>query len=39
MEQWSVEVELRKRIKNALDMEKIKIPYPKRVLVEDRKER
>jgi small conductance mechanosensitive channel len=39
MEQWGVEVELRKKIKNALDMEGIEIPYPKRVLVEDRKER
>lgn len=39
MEQWGVEVELRKRIKNALDAAGIEIPYPKRVLVEERKER
>lgn len=39
MEQWNVEVELRKRIKNALDMSGIEIPYPKRVLVQNGKER
>lgn len=39
MEQWGVETELRKRIKNALDKAGIEIPYPKRVLVENRKER
>lgn len=39
MKQWGIETELRKRIKNALDDAEIEIPYPKIVLVEDRKER
>ncbi|MDF2672623.1 MAG: mechanosensitive ion channel family protein [Clostridiales bacterium] len=39
MEQWGIEAELRKRIVNALSIEGIEIPYPKRVLVENRKER
>lgn len=39
MEQWGIEAELRKRLKNALDEAGIEIPYPKRVLVENRKER
>lgn len=39
MEQGGVEVELRKRIKNALDAAGIEIPYTKRILVEDRRER
>lgn len=38
MEQWGVEVELRKRIINALNLEGIEVPYLKRVVVENRKE-
>jgi moderate conductance mechanosensitive channel len=37
MQQWAVERELRRRIKNAFDKEGIEIPYPKRVII-DRKE-
>lgn len=33
MKQWEVEMELRKRIKYALDSEKIEIAYPRRVLI------
>lgn len=33
MKQWDIEMELRKRIKFALDKEKIEISYPKRVFV------
>jgi len=33
MEQWRVERELRKRIKEAFDREGIEIPYPRRVMV------
>lgn len=33
MEQWAIENELRKRIKKALDIEGIEIPYPKRVVI------
>lgn len=38
MKQWSVEMELRKRIKYALDKEGIEIPYPRRVIVNQGKE-
>ena len=37
MEQWRVERELRKRIKESFDIEKIEIPYPKSVFVEKQK--
>jgi small-conductance mechanosensitive channel len=36
MKQWDVEMELRKRIKYALDKERIEISYPRRVLVSHR---
>jgi small conductance mechanosensitive channel len=32
-EQWGIERELRKRIKQAFDREKIEIPYPRRMLI------
>ncbi|MBS4536977.1 mechanosensitive ion channel family protein [Clostridium sp. D2Q-11] len=38
MAQWSVERELRKRIKNTFDKEKIEIPYQKRVIYNKRDE-
>lgn len=38
MKQWGVEMELRKRIKYALDSEGIEIPYPRRVVVSKGKE-
>lgn len=38
MKQWGVEMELRKRIKYALDNEGIEIPYPRRVIVNQGKE-
>ena len=34
MEQWGVEREIRKKVKEALDRENIEIPYPKRVIQE-----
>ena len=36
MDQWSVERELRKKIKEAFDRENIEIPYPKRVIFNDK---
>ncbi|HHV71825.1 MAG TPA: mechanosensitive ion channel family protein [Clostridia bacterium] len=33
MAKWAIENELRKRIKEAFDREKIKIPYPRRVMI------
>lgn len=38
MEQFGIEVELRKRIKNALDMAGIEIPYPRRIITQNRRE-
>lgn len=32
MEQWAVEREIRKRVKEAFEKEKIEIPYPKRII-------
>ncbi len=32
MEQWAVEREIRKKVKEAFDRENIEIPYPKRVI-------
>ncbi|NMB07010.1 MAG: mechanosensitive ion channel family protein, partial [Tissierellia bacterium] len=34
MEQWGVEREIRKKVKEAFDRENIEIPYPKRVIHE-----
>lgn len=34
MEQWGIEREIRKRVKEAFDRENIEIPYPKRVIYE-----
>ena len=34
MEQWGVEREIRKKVKEALDKENIEIPYPKKVIYE-----
>ena len=36
MDQWGVERELRKKIKEAFDKENIEIPYPKRVVYENK---
>ncbi len=36
MNQWGVERELRKRIKEAFDKEKIEIPYPRRVILDNK---
>jgi small conductance mechanosensitive channel len=36
MDQWSVERELRKRIKEAFDRENIEIPYPKRIIFDNK---
>ena len=36
MEQWRVERLLRKNIKEAFDREKIEIPYPKRVVIDEK---
>ncbi len=33
MEQWSVEREIRKKVKETLDRENIEIPYPRRVII------
>lgn len=38
MKQWGVEMELRKRIKYALDKNGIQVPYPKRIIMNYRKE-
>jgi len=38
MEQWAVEREMRKRIKEEFDSAGIEIPYPKRVIIEKGKE-
>lgn len=35
MEQWSLERELRRRLKQALDREGIEIPYPRRVIIQN----
>ncbi|ATW28687.1 hypothetical protein DCMF_17005 [Candidatus Formimonas warabiya] len=35
MEQWRVERELRRRLKQALDREGIEIPYPRRVIIQN----
>ena len=32
MDQWSVEREIRKKVKETFDKENIKIPYPKRII-------
>ncbi|QEK13710.1 mechanosensitive ion channel family protein [Crassaminicella thermophila] len=37
MEQWAVERELRKRIKERFDEKGIEIPYPRRVVIKDQK--
>ncbi|WP_243109412.1 mechanosensitive ion channel family protein [Anaerophilus nitritogenes] len=37
MEQWAVERELRKRIKETFDQKGIEIPYPRRVVISDKK--
>ncbi|WP_242847899.1 mechanosensitive ion channel family protein [Inediibacterium massiliense] len=37
MEQWAVERELRKRIKEKFDEKGIEIPYPRRVVISDQK--
>lgn len=36
MEQWSVEREIRKKIKETFDKENIEIPYPKRIVYENK---
>lgn len=37
MKQWGIEMELRKRIKNALDKNNIAIPIPKRIIMDYKK--
>ncbi|EYE88664.1 mechanosensitive ion channel protein MscS [Fervidicella metallireducens AeB] len=39
MKQWDVEMELRRRIKYALDKEGIEIPYPRNVIIHKNRER
>lgn len=36
MEQWRVERNIRKKVKEAFDRENIEVPYPKRVVVDDK---
>lgn len=36
MEQWRVERNIRKKVKEAFDREKIEIPYPKRVVIDEK---
>lgn len=36
MEQWSVERDIRKKIKEAFDKEKVEIPYPKRIIFDNK---
>lgn len=36
MDQWSVEREIRKKVKEAFDRENIEIPYPKRIIYENK---
>lgn len=36
MDQWTIEFELRKRIKQTLDAKGIKLGYPKKIIIEDR---
>lgn len=38
MKQWNIEMELRKRIMNALAIKKIKMPYPKKIIFDYGKE-
>lgn len=37
MKQWGIEMELRKRVKNALDKNKIAMPIPKRIIMNNKK--
>jgi small-conductance mechanosensitive channel len=38
MKQWNIEMELRKRIIHAFEIKKVKMPYPKKIIFDYRKE-